>query len=220
MSLQAPSPRLVLASGSAARRALLDHAGLAFEVMAADVDEAAVKRAGRGEGAEATALRLAAMKAQAVSARRPDALVIGADQLLVCGDAWFDKPATTEAARTQLRALRGQAHELVTAAVCVRDGEVIWQDVVRPRLAMHDFSDAALEAYLAAEGEHVTGSVGAYRLEGPGVLLFERVEGDFFAVLGLPLLSLLGFLRRIGVVFGTAAGSARQAIHSVGSRLA
>ena len=194
------APRLVLASASAARRSLLGNAGLVFEARAAAVDEAALKRAGWNDGAEATALALAALKAQTVSAFAPGALVIGADQLLVCGETWFDKPATPAMAREQLRALRGRTHELVTACVCVRDGAVAWRHVTRPRMTMRAISDATLDAYLALEGERVTGSVGAYRLEGPGVLLFEAIEGDFFSVLGLPLLPLLGFFRQLGVL--------------------
>jgi septum formation protein len=200
--IQAETPRLVLASASAARRALLAAAGLCFEAVAAAADEAAIKDAARAEGippAEA-ALMLADAKAERIARRDPEALVIGCDQLLVCEGKWFDKPADLAAARTQLMALRGRTHELVTAAVCHRHGQRIWQSVAVPRLAMRDFSDAFLEAYLATEGEHVTASVGGYRLEGPGVQLFARVSGEHAAILGLPLLALLAFLRQHGVL--------------------
>lgn len=200
MMLQADTPRLVLASASAARRALLEAAGLRIEVRPAAVDEDAVKRAARQEGASAedAALVLAGLKAARV--RDPDALAIGADQILVCEGEWFDKPADRDAARAQLRALRGRTHSLATAITCRRDGAEIWRHVARPRLTMRDFSDAFLEAYLDAEGADVTTSVGAYRLEGPGIHLFERMEGEHSAILGLPLLPLLAFLRGHGVL--------------------
>jgi len=202
--IQAPVPRLVLASASAARRAVLDGAGLRFEAVAAAVDEAAIKDAAQAEGippADA-AIMLAEAKAERIARRDPEALVIGCDQLLVCEERWFDKPPDLAAARAQLQSLRGRRHELVTAVVCHRHGARIWQHVATPRLAMRDFSDAFLDAYLAAEGEQVTASVGAYRLEGPGVHLFASVQGDHAAILGIPLLPLLGFLRQHGVLMG------------------
>lgn len=202
--IQAETPRLVLASASPARRALLAGAGLRFEAAAAAVDEAAIKQAAQAEGiplAEA-ALMLADAKAERIARRDPEALVIGCDQLLVCEGRWFDKPPDLPAARAQLQALRGRTHELVTAAVCHRHGRRVWQAVAAPRLTMRDVSDAFLDAYLAAEGERVTASVGAYRLEGPGVQLFARVSGEHAAILGLPLLALLAFLRQHGVLMG------------------
>lgn len=206
--LQAPTPILVLASGSEARRALLSAAGLTFSARPAAVDEAAVKHAARNEGASAeeTAVMLAALKAERAARREPEALVIGADQILVCpgtgqaGEEWFDKPASLEAARAQLRVLRGKFHVLATAIVCCRGGQRVWQHVARPRLTMREFSDAFLDAYVAAEGPAITSSVGAYRLEGLGVHLFERIEGEQAAILGLPMLALLGFLRQHGVL--------------------
>jgi septum formation protein len=202
MNGQAAAPPLVLASASASRRALLEAVGLVFEVCPAAVDEAAIKRAARAEGLEAgeAALRLADAKAAAVARERPEVLVIGCDQLLVCGEKWFDKPASVEAARTDLRALRGRDHVLATAVVCWQGGKRLWGEVARPRLGMRDFSDAFLETYLKQEGENVTATVGAYRLEGVGAQLFDTVEGEHAAVLGLPLLALLGFLRRQGVL--------------------
>lgn len=202
--MQAEVPRLILASASGARRGLLSAAGLRFAAEAAAVDEAAIKEAAQAEGippADA-ALMLADAKAERIARRQPDALVIGCDQLLVCEGQWFDKPADVAAARAQLQHLRGRAHELVTAVVCHRHGGRVWQHVAVPRLVMRAFSDAFLDAYLAAEAEHVTQSVGAYRLEGPGIQLFERVQGDHAAILGLPLLPLLGFLRQHGVLPG------------------
>ncbi len=198
--MQAGAPPLILASQSTVRAALLAAAGLRFEARPARVDEAAVKQACQAEGADAAdaALTLAVLKAQRV--RDPDALVIGADQILVCGDAWFDKPDGPDGARTQLRALRGQPHRLVTAVVCLRGGREVWRHVAEPRLRMRAFSDAFLEEYLAAEGDAILSCVGAYRLEGLGAHLFEEVEGEHAAVLGLPLLPLLGFLRQHGVL--------------------
>jgi septum formation protein len=200
--IQAAAPALILASASSARRAVLEGAGLRFEIRVAGVDEASIKEAAQLEGIppEDAALMLADAKAARVAAQAPDALVIGADQLLVCEDTWFDKPPDMAAARGHLQRLRGRQHELVTALVCHRGGQRIWQHVEKPRLAMRDFSDAFLEAYLAAEGEAVLSSVGAYRLEGHGAQLFDRIEGDQPAILGLPLLPLLGFLRQHGVL--------------------
>lgn len=200
--LQSPAPPLILASASPARRALLAACGLVFRAQPAAVDEQALKQSARGEGASAgeAALLLAETKAQRLSRRHPEALVIGADQILVQDGTWFDKPADAAAARAQLRTLRGQWHQLETALVCVAAGERVWHHLARPRLHMRPFSDAVLEAYLAIEGEHITASVGVYRLEGPGALLFDRVEGEHSAILGLPLLPLLGFLRQRGVL--------------------
>ncbi len=202
MTLQAATPALLLASASAARRTLLERAGLRFAVEAAAVDEDAVKRAARADGAGAaeTALLLADLKAQRVARRHPDALVIGCDQLLVCGEAWFDKPRDIAEARAHLLALRGRAHVLMTAVLCRRGQQRLWHHVARPRLTMRGFSDAFLDAYLATEGERLTATVGAYRLEGTGIHLFDRVEGEHEVILGLPLLPLLGFLRQHGVL--------------------
>ncbi len=200
--IQAAAPALILASASKARRAVLAGAGLRFEIRVAGVDEAAIKEAAQAEGIspDEAALILAVAKAERVARSAPDALVIGADQLLVCDDAWFDKPPDMAAARAHLQRLRGRRHELVTALVCHRGGQRIWQHVAKPRLTMRAFSDAFLEAYLAAEGEALLSSVGADRLEGHGAQLFDRIEGDQPAILGLPLLPLLGFLRQHGVL--------------------
>jgi septum formation protein len=202
MPLQSDFPRLVLASASASRRAVLAASGVRFDVIPADVDETALKRAAQSEQADAAtaALRLADAKAARVAAAEPDALVIGADQIVVCDGAWFDKPADLAAARIQLQTLRGRPHILATAAVCRRRGERLWQHIAAPRLVMRRFSDTFLDAYLALEGNHVLGSVGAYRLEGPGAQLFTRVEGEHAAILGLPLMALLEFLRQTGVL--------------------
>ncbi|MCW3473619.1 Maf family protein [Rhodovastum sp. RN2-1] len=200
--MQAAAPRVILASASPARAALLTAAGLAFETRPAVIDEADVKRSARAEGVSAsdTAVLLAELKAQRIARQAPDALVIGCDQLLVCEDRWFDKPADIAEARTQLEALRGRTHTLVTAVLCQRGDQHLWHHIARPRLTMRDFSDAFLADYLALEGETVTTTVGGYRLEGPGVNLFDSIAGEHAAILGLPLLPLLGFLRQNGVL--------------------
>ncbi len=164
------------------------------------MDEAAIKseaQAVRATPASA-AMTLASRKAEAVS--RPGAVVIGCDQILVCQGAWFDKPADLPAARAQLMALRGRTHTLETATVAVRHGAAAWRHAAAPRLAMRPFSDAFLDEYLRLEGDAVLGSVGAYRLEGLGVHLFDWIEGEHSAILGLPLTPLLGFLRRHDIV--------------------
>jgi septum formation protein len=200
--LQRPTPRLILASASTSRRALLTAAGLSFAVQPAPIDEAAAKRSARASGATAAeaALLLADLKARHVAQAAPDAMVIGADQILVCDGAWFDKPPDIAAAREQLRTLRGRSHELATAVVCQAGQTRVWHHIAQPHLTMRDASDAFIDAYLQAEGDDVTGTVGAYRLEGRGAHLFIRVEGEHSAVLGLPLLPLLAFLRQHSVL--------------------
>jgi septum formation protein len=193
---------IVLASASAARAALLAGAGLELQRDPADVDEEAIKSALRRDGVDAgrAAMALAEAKALRAASRRPGALVIGADQMLVLEERWFDKPRSEDDARAHLLALRGRRHELVTAACVARDAAVLWQRLERPSVFMRAFSDAFLEAYLAAVGDDVLTTVGGYRLEGLGAQLIARVEGEYFSVLGLPLLPLLEFLRTEGVV--------------------
>ncbi len=201
---QNTAPAVVLASGSVTRATMLRQAGLDFTVEAAAVDEDEVKHALRAEGADAgrAAEVLAELKAMRVSGRRPGALVIGADQILDCGGAWFDKPADADAARRHLRILRGRAHRLVCAVAVVRDGAECWHHVDTARLTLRDFSDAFLEDYLRDGGPAMLESVGAYRLEGTGAQLFSAIDGDYFTILGLPLLPLLAFLRQDGIIPG------------------
>jgi septum formation protein len=195
-------PPLVLASASTARGELLRRAGLDVVVAPAAIDEAEIKAAFLAERRPAAecAIALAEAKASRIARRHPGSLVIGADQLLVCEGAWFDKPADLVAARAQLLALRGKSHELVSAICVVRDGQTLWHFVDRPSLTMRNFTDAFLDDYLATVGPDILGAVGAYHLEGRGVQLFARVEGNYFAILGLPLLPLLDFLRGHGIV--------------------
>jgi septum formation protein len=196
------APALILASGSSTRRALLERAGLRFAVEVPRVDKAALKESARAEGLSAgeAAVLLADAKAMRVARRHPDAVTLGADQILVCEGEWFDKPEGMEGARSHLRKLRGKRHELQTAVVAWRGEERLWHHLAAPRLTMRDFSDAVLEAHLELEGEAVLSSVGAYRFEGPGAHLFSRVEGEHAAILGLPLLPLLAWLRDFGVL--------------------
>ena len=198
----ASSPPLVLASASTSRAALMHQAGLAAVSEPARVDESEVKASLAHEGANAAAVAetLAELKAQKVSRRHPGALVIGADQLLDCDGAWFDKPADLAEAASHLRALSGRTHTLVSCACVVRDGSRLWHHVDRARLEVRPLSDRFITDYLAAVGPAALDSVGAYQLEGLGAQLFARVEGDYFTILGLPLLPLLDFLRNHGVV--------------------
>lgn len=200
--MSAAVPTVVLASGSRTRAEMLERAGVHVTLAPAAVDEEEIKLAARAEGApvEDVAEALAELKAQRVTRKHPGALVIGADQMLECEGRWFDKPADRDAARAQLQDLRGKTHRLVSCAVVIRDGERLWHHVDRARLTMRPFSDAFLDSYLNAAGDDVLGSVGAYHLEGLGAQLFHRVDGDFFTILGLPLLPLLGFLRVHGVI--------------------
>ena len=193
---------LVLASASATRVRMLRDAGLELEAVAPGVDEAAVKRSLAAERAPAdhVASTLAELKAIRISNVRPGALAIGADQMLVCNGVSFDKPPDLAHARAQLQALRGKTHELVSAAAAARDGVVLWREATRARLRMRPFSEAFLDDYLDRVGEDVLASVGAYRIEGLGAQLFDRVEGDLFTILGLPLLPLLEFLRGHGAL--------------------
>jgi len=194
---------IVLASGSASRAAVLSAAGLAVTVDPADIDESAVKAAHRGESAAALARRLAQAKAMAVAARHPGTWVIGADQILECEDGQrFDKPADRAAAAAQLRTLSGRMHRLLSAVSLVRDGAERWATVEEARLWVRPLSHAFVDSYLDRAGAAVLSSVGAYQLEGLGVHLFERIEGDHFTILGLPLLSLLAALRARGEIEG------------------
>jgi septum formation protein len=189
---------LVLASRSESRRAVLAGAGIPIEIMPADIDERGIEaRAGRKPPGE-IALLLARSKATAVAAQLPGRLVLGADQTLALGDRLFSKPSDLAAARDQLKSLRGRTHELHSAVVLAHDQAVLFAQCEVARLTMRDFSDRFLDAYMAATGFAVTASVGGYQVERAGIQLFERIEGDHFTILGLPLLRLLPYLRDSG----------------------
>lgn len=192
---------LILASKSVTRRAVLDGAGVIYEAVGSGVDEDVAKAAllAKGAGPKAIAQALAEQKALAVAAGRPG-LVIGADQTLEFAGALHDKVETVAEARERLKALRARPHQLHSAVAVAEGGAVIWRETESATLTMRDFSDDFLEDYLAAEGEAALGSVGCYRLEGLGVQLFERIEGDYFTILGLPLMGLLDLLRRRGIL--------------------
>ena len=189
---------LVLASKSAVRHALLRDAGIPVEVAPADIDERAIEqRADMGDAGDIAAL-LAREKARVIAARLPRRLVLGADQTLALGARRFSKPRDLAAASDQLKALRGRTHELHTAIALLREGTVVFEHREVARLTMRAFSDAFLTGYLEVMGSAVTTSVGGYQLEKAGIQLFERIEGDHFVILGLPLLALLQYLRQSG----------------------
>ncbi|PJG53923.1 septum formation protein Maf [Bradyrhizobium forestalis] len=186
---------LILASQSSARKMLLANAGLEFEAVTADIDERGIQAASRLSNPREIALLLAREKAKAVSVGHPGSYVIGADQTLALGMRLFNKPAVRAQALAQLRDLAGRSHELNSAVAVAHDGQIVFEDVSVARMTMREMTEAELSAYLDAAGEAVTTSVGAYQLEGLGIHLFERIEGDHFTILGLPLLPLLAFLR-------------------------
>lgn len=196
------TPHLILASASPSRAAVLRQAGLAALSEPALVDEREIKMSLQAEGAATpqVAETLAELKAQKVSRRRPGAFVIGADQMLECEGVWFDKPADLGEAGGHLRSLSGKTHRLVSAVCVVRDGTRLWHHTAEARLTMRPLSEDFIAAYLAAVGPAALTSVGAYQLEGMGAQLFTRVEGDFFTILGVPLLPLMDFLRNHGVI--------------------
>lgn len=196
--------RLVLASRSSSRAALLAGAGLAFDTVPSVVDERAIDGPLLAAGTDPAeiALHLAEAKALDVSSRRPADLVLGADQTLGLDGELFVKPESVDEARTHLLRLRGRAHRLHSALVLARGDEILWHHVSSATLTMRSFSDVFLERYLATLGPEVTRTVGCYRLEGPGIRLFESIEGDYFTILGLPLLPLLDQLRRLEIIDG------------------
>ena len=196
MTLWRGKAPLILASQSSARKMLLENAGLDFVSVAADVDERGIQAASKLSSPREIALLLAREKARAVSALHPKNFVIGADQTLALGDRLFNKPAGRAQAMAQLRDLAGKSHELNSALAVAHDGKIVVEDVSVARMTMREMTEAELSAYLDAAGEAVTSSVGAYQLESLGIHLFERIDGDHFTILGLPLLPLLAFLRR------------------------
>lgn len=189
---------LVLASKSMIRRALLRDAGIPVEAHPADIDERAIEQQGAARDAGELAALLACEKARTIAVRLPGRLVLAADQTLALGERRFSKPGDRAGARQQLEALRGRTHELHTAVALVRESTIVFEHREVARLTMRAFSDSFLESYLDAAGAAVTASVGGYQLERIGIQLFERVEGDHFVILGLPLVALLRYMRQAG----------------------
>jgi septum formation protein len=186
---------LILASQSRARQMLLANAGIDFETIPADIDERALQQSSAVSAPGDVAALLARNKAVAVSVQQPERYVVGADQTLALGGRLFNKPSSRAQAVEQLRALAGRSHELNSAVAVARGGKIMFEHVAVARMTMRPLSEADIAAYLDRAGEAVSSSVGAYQLEGLGVHLFERIEGDHFTILGLPLLPLLAFLR-------------------------
>jgi septum formation protein len=195
MSLWRGKYPLILASQSRARQALLANAGIDFEAVPAEIDERAIQQASGLSAPDDIAALLAREKARLVSMRQPGQFVIGADQTLALGKRLFSKPSGRAQAAEQLRALAGHDHELHSAVAVAREGRILFEAAAFARMTMRRLGEADIDAYFDAAGEGVTSSVGAYQLEGLGVHLFERIEGDHFTILGLPLLQLLAFLR-------------------------
>ncbi|MBI2718559.1 MAG: Maf family protein [Rhizobiales bacterium] len=191
---------IILASSSQIRRKIMIDAGVAFRVQSPEVDEKRLKTELAGAAPAILASELARAKATSVSARNSEALVIGADQVLEFEGKNWDKPTSEEAARQLLRMLRGRTHKLISALCCARNGEPVWESIDSASLTMRNFSEPFMDEYLAASGPTVSNSVGAYQLECRGVQLFESIDGDFFTILGLPLLPLLNFLRKDGTL--------------------
>ena len=194
--------KIILASGSPFRRAMLAHAGLDIEAVPADVDERALEAPLKGVSPEDVASILAEAKATEVSERKPGALVLGCDQTLSLGDEVFHKPADMESARRHLLALSGKTHQLNSAAVLCRNGEVLWRHVGVASLTMRKLDPAFIGRHLARVGAKALSSVGAYQIEGEGIQLFEKIEGDYFTIVGLPLLPVLAKLRELGAIDG------------------
>ena len=196
-----PDTQLLLASASSTRQQMLANAGLQFVARPAPIDEEAVRAGAAAEGMPLPeiAVLLAELKAEAMSARYPDALVIGCDQLLICEGEMFAKPASRPAAARQLAQLAGRTHELATAVVLLKQGKRLWHHLARPQLVLCPLGPDRIEAYLDQAGDGALGSPGCYQIEGPGAQLMQKISGDWFSILGLPLLELLAQLREYGL---------------------
>ncbi|PXA90198.1 septum formation inhibitor Maf [Caulobacter sp. D4A] len=193
---------LVLASSSPFRRMLMENAGLTFESRAADIDERKIEAGLEGASPDQVALTLAKAKAVNVSADYPDAVVIGSDQTMSLGNRVYHKPKTLAEARENLLSLSNRTHRLNSAIAFARDGEIVWEHVAHADLTVRSLSETFVDHYLSRVGEKVHGSVGAYQLEGEGIQLFSKIEGDYFTILGLPMLPLLEKLRELGAIDG------------------
>lgn len=196
-----PKKNLILASKSAARRALLDQAGIAYDCEPAAIDEAAIRDAAQSEGAspDDIAVLLAEMKGERIAAKHNDAMIISSDQLLVCDGVLYGKPKTFEQAHQQIAALSGKRHQLITAVMLFDNGRRIWHHIARPEITFHQLDDNAISDYLRHFGEDAFHSPGSYFLEGPGIHLFADIFGDYYAILGLPMMALLPQLKLHGL---------------------
>ncbi len=194
--------RIILASGSKTRQDLLHKAGVDFDISIAKIDENAIRQSLEAESATPRDIAdaLAEFKAQRVATKRPDALVIGCDQTLDFGGRVLTKPNSIAEARMQLQSMRGKAHTLYSAAVIYENGNPIWRHIGNTQLEMHDFSDTYLDSYLTRNWDSIRHCVGAYKLEEEGARLFSRISGDYFVVLGLPLLEMLTYLSKRGLL--------------------
>ncbi|GJL97770.1 MAG: Maf-like protein R00002 [Hyphobacterium sp.] len=189
----------ILASASVIRRQILENAGIRFSVLTSGVDEEAIKQDWSGGDPDDLALELAKAKARAVKVN-DDSLVLGADQILSLDGCMYDKARSPEEARQRLKALRGKSHILHSGLAAYRAGELVWSHTQQSQLTVRNFSDVFLNEYMALAGDELTASVGAYAFEGLGAQIFDRIEGDYYAILGLPLLPVLALLRREGVI--------------------
>ena len=196
-----PNKNLILASKSAARRALLDQAGIAYDCEPAAIDEAAIRDGAQSEGAspDDIAVLLAEMKGERIAAKHRDAMIISSDQLLVCDGILYGKPKTFEQAHQQIAALSGRRHQLITAVMLFDNGRRIWHHIARPEITFHQLDDNAISDYLRHFGEDAFHSPGSYFLEGPGIHLFADIFGDYYAILGLPMMALLPQLKLHGL---------------------
>ena len=198
MNLSTNHPQIILASSSAIRRTLLENAGVGILVRKPLSNEAIEKAAFEHDDAEQLAVSLA--KVKALSIVEPAMIIIGADQTLSCGNMIFHKPATHERAQQQLIELRGKTHRLHSGVACAQNGKIIWSHLDTATLTMRDFSDPFLQTYMDIRGTDILNCVGCYQLENRGVQLFDKIDGDYFTILGLPLLPLLAFLRKTGAI--------------------
>jgi len=196
-----PNKKIILASKSAARRALLDQAGIAYEIEAAAIDEASIRLSAQSEGAspDDIAVLLAEMKGERIAAKHSNAMIISSDQLLVCDGVLYGKPKSFEQAHQQIASLSGKRHQLITAVMLFDNGRRIWHHIARPEITFHKLDDNAITDYLRHFGEDAFYSPGSYFLEGPGIHLFADIFGDYYAILGLPLMALLPQLKLHGL---------------------
>lgn len=192
---------LILASKSQARQALLQQAGIKFEIQAAAIDEAAIRDSAISEGAsrDEIAVLLAEMKGERIAAARPDAMIIASDQILICDGKIYGKPRTLDEAKTQILALSGKRHQLISAVILFDKGRRIWHHIARPEITFHDLTEKDVDEYLTYFGDNALYSPGSYFLEGPGIHLFADIFGDYYAILGLPMLALLPQLKLHGL---------------------